>query len=298
VTGLPASLRTLVAGVIDYAGLFPPAAESMDVALRQYAAYRQGPHAWMLGRFVVPAARLGECAAEAAAYLPAPDGPWRLSVLLGPDVGASLAAIAACNAADRGLVADAVEGRAETAEAITALGRAVRAAGLAGYVELPAAEDPTPLVEACAAAGLRAKLRTGGVTPDAFPTATEVARFLGACVRVGVAFKCTAGLHHPLRGEYRLTYDPASAQGTMFGFVNVLAAAAALRDGATDAEAARLLELRDPAAFTFTDQGLRVGEALFLTARLSTLRARGLVAVGSCSFTEPVRELDVFPGWS
>jgi hypothetical protein len=297
-SAVPASLRALVAGVIDYAGLFPPSAEPMDVALRHYAAYRQGAHAWMLGRFVVPAARLTECATHAAAYLPAPDGPWRLSVLLGPDLDASLAAIAACNAADHGLVADAVEGRADTVEAVMVLGRAVRAAGVAGYVELPATDDPTPLIEACAASGLRAKLRTGGVTPDAFPTAMEVARFLGACVRVGVAFKCTAGLHHPLRGEYRLTYDADSAQGTMFGFVNVLAAAAALRDGATDAEAARLLELRDPAAFTFTDQGLRVGESLFLTARLSTLRARGLVSVGSCSFVEPRRELDVFPGWS
>jgi hypothetical protein len=54
------TLRVLLAGLIDYAGLFPPAALEMPAALANYAAYRKGEHAWMLGRFVVPAARAGE----------------------------------------------------------------------------------------------------------------------------------------------------------------------------------------------------------------------------------------------
>ena len=53
-------LRILLRGLIDYAGLFPPASLDMADAVRNYAAYREGEHAWALGRFVVPAARLEE----------------------------------------------------------------------------------------------------------------------------------------------------------------------------------------------------------------------------------------------
>src|SRR4051812_2193031 len=64
------TLRILLEGLIDYAGLFPPAALDMAAAMRNYAAYRQGEDAWMIGRFVVPAARKGEV-----------DPGWPLSVL-------------------------------------------------------------------------------------------------------------------------------------------------------------------------------------------------------------------------
>src|SRR5581483_11690520 len=54
------SLQALLAGVIDYAGLFPPAQLPFESAFSSYLRYRDGPHAWLLGRFVVPAARLDE----------------------------------------------------------------------------------------------------------------------------------------------------------------------------------------------------------------------------------------------
>src|SRR5688500_1293567 len=51
---LPRSLRALLDGLIDYAGLFPPATLDMQAAVARYARYRAGERAWMLGRFVVP----------------------------------------------------------------------------------------------------------------------------------------------------------------------------------------------------------------------------------------------------
>lgn len=57
---MTASLRALLAGVIDYAGLFPPAQLPLEEAVRNYARYRTEPESWMLGRFVCPAARLAE----------------------------------------------------------------------------------------------------------------------------------------------------------------------------------------------------------------------------------------------
>src|SRR5271155_5584079 len=55
-----ASLRALLTGIVDYAGLFPPAKLPLDQAIRNYARYRTDPESWMLGRFICPASRLGE----------------------------------------------------------------------------------------------------------------------------------------------------------------------------------------------------------------------------------------------
>jgi hypothetical protein len=54
------ALRALLSGIIDYAGLFPPASLSLEQAIRNYARYRTEPDAWMLGRFVCPSERLKE----------------------------------------------------------------------------------------------------------------------------------------------------------------------------------------------------------------------------------------------
>ena len=51
------SVKTLLAGAIDYAGLFPPAALSMSEAVINYATYRNSNYNWMLGRFVVTGRR-------------------------------------------------------------------------------------------------------------------------------------------------------------------------------------------------------------------------------------------------
>src|SRR5262245_22761726 len=52
------SLRALLAGAIDYAGIFPPAALSLEQALAKYRQHRGGPESWMVGRFVCPADKL------------------------------------------------------------------------------------------------------------------------------------------------------------------------------------------------------------------------------------------------
>src|SRR5262249_57509614 len=84
------SLRDLLSGLIDYAGLFPPAALDMRTATRKYAEYRESEYRWALGRFVVPVARLDEFEKAAEGILP--DGGWegdefwRLSALSGGDL--------------------------------------------------------------------------------------------------------------------------------------------------------------------------------------------------------------------
>jgi hypothetical protein len=47
-------------GLIDYAGLFPPAGLDMPTSARNYVSYRSGRYAWVLGRLIIPVARLIE----------------------------------------------------------------------------------------------------------------------------------------------------------------------------------------------------------------------------------------------
>src|SRR5262245_13448346 len=99
------SLRDLLLGLIDYAGLFPPAALDMPTATRKYAEYLESKYSWALGRFVVPVARLDEFEKATEGILPASgmDGDWeenefwRLSALGGADLSSELNRIAEFN---------------------------------------------------------------------------------------------------------------------------------------------------------------------------------------------------------
>jgi hypothetical protein len=301
------ALRTLLAGSIDYAGLFPPAGLDMATSVRQYAGYRSDPDAWALGRFVLPVARLAEFEREAGRFAPvtqsaSPAGsradPWRLSALLGPDFAGEIHVLGEFNcrhaaAGAPALSADVVESRADSVEAVDRLLAAVPRWAQA-YVEIPLDRDPAPLVAAIAQRGGRAKVRTGGVTPDAFPSADAVARFLRACTEAGVPFKATAGLHHPLRAEYRLTYADDSPRGMMFGFLNVFLAAAFVHHGMGDADVVRLLEERSPEAIRFSGGAVEWRGHRLDQGAIAAARAAGIAAFGSCSFTEPVGELRAF----
>jgi hypothetical protein len=246
---LARSLQTLLTHLIDYAGVFPPASLSMEEALANYARYRQGEHAWMLGRFIVPAAR----AAEVPEGVP-------VSVI-GVD-----------------------EVKAETEEDVHRIGR--EASGRTVYVEI----TDIDLIEHISVHGLRAKLRTGGVTPDAFPSARDIADFLRKCASWRVPFKATAGLHHPLRCVRPLTYAPNAPTGTMHGFVNVFMAAAIIN------RAGAILDDGDPKAFFFGEELASWRGYAALTEDLARLRETFAISFGSCSFEEPVNDLKEL-GW-
>jgi hypothetical protein len=290
------ALRELLHGSIDYAGLFPPAGLDMGRAVTNYAAYRNSSHAWALGRFVVPATRLGEMEAAAETLLPrAPAAGWRIAALLGADPTEELKAIGEFNcrhaAADAGVAAvDVVEAKADTPDAVERLLSRVPSY-LQPYVEIPIGRDPSLLAAAVAKSRGRLKVRTGGVTADAFPPATDLVRFMRAAHEHGVPFKATAGLHHPLRAEYRLTYEPGSACGTMFGFLNLFLAAAFLTAGLDDAAAVRLLEERDAAAIRFTPGGVEWRGRRLDIESIRRARESAIGSFGSCSFTEPIGDL-------
>lgn len=285
------ALPPLLDALVDYAGLFPPAQLGMGEAVDRHAAYRLGADRAMLGRFIVPLGRLEEFeAAHARLTGPARTG-WRLSGIVGPDADADRTRMHACHDRQAEIRVVSVEGKADTVAGVETLARAFPESTEV-WVELPAASPALPeLLAAVRAAGRGAKLRTGGVTADAFPTAATVARFLRACRSQGVVLKATAGLHHPLRGEFPLTYAPDAPRGRMFGFLNVLLAAALTHAGAAEPDVVALLEESDPTAFA-VDRDAVLWRGRRLDAdRLVATRRDLFRSFGSCSFTEPVEGL-------
>lgn len=289
------SLRVLLRRIIDYAGLFPPASLKMVAAVTEYAAHSDGRDAWALGRFVLPAARLDEFEEAAAHVLPREAArSWALSALLGSDLEEDVGRIEQFNDRHRdaragAVLVDTVELKAHSCRDVE------RASELLDrqfdtYMEIPVADDPADLLRAISQTRAKAKIRMGGVTQDAFPSTAQVARFADRCIRDGVGFKATAGLHHPWRSEYRLTYAHDAPRGTMFGFLNVLLATAALHAGLGEDDARALLEERDPDTVRFDDQGARWrGHELPRTILDRTRDS--VVAIGSCSFREPMTDL-------
>lgn len=287
------SARVLLAGLVDYAGLFPPAALSMDDAVAEYARWRRSPESWMLGRFVLPASRLAELGRAAEAHLPDPGTgePWRLSALLGGDVHGDSSLVTSFNRshAERAMV-DAVELKAGSPDDAEAALEALPA-DVAAFVEVPLGDELDGVLAVLRRRAAGAKARTGGVVPEAIPDPADVARFLAACAAAGVPWKATAGLHHAVRADQALTYEAGSPRATMHGFLNVFAAAAFARAGAPASDLEMVLREEDATAFRLEGddlawRGLRVD-----SAALASTRRGFATSFGSCSFAEPVADL-------
>jgi hypothetical protein len=294
----PASLRILLAGVIDDAGLFPPAALAMKQAVERYRAYRRHRHSWLLGRFVVAAARLDEFEA-ALGELPSEDppaNPWRLTAIAGRDLPSDLARIRAFNrphspgGRKRAAVIESIETMVSSPVEIHHVARHLPAE-LESYLEVPSSVAWKDCLRAIASVHARAKARTGGETPEMFPPSADLALFLRACAEAGVAFKATAGLHHPVRSRHRLTGEPTSPSSMMHGFLNLFLAAAFVRHGLGVSEAEQLLEEESHESFGFDSHGVTWRDHRLANEELSFARRSFCISFGSCSFSEPLEDL-------
>lgn len=343
------SVRTLMSGLIDYAGLYPPAKLPMDQAVDNYAQYLRSPHAWMLGRFVCPVSRLEEFRREASRVLPkvgpppdpagaapvgehtgqsangsstgrpgapismthplAPpragvdpwDEPWRLSAIIDGDLDENLDAIFAFNHEHEqprnGLAnIDAIEIKAGNAASIDSQLEIVPEE-VFPFFEVPltqgmSGEDARGFIAALAGSDAGAKIRTGGVLPEAIPTCESVIAFLvGACA-ADIPFKATAGLHHAVRAEHPLSYEKGCPRAVMHGFLNLFMAAALVRASRCDGgDALDALRETDPTRFRFTDESAAWRNRQVGTDELAETRDLFALSFGACSFTEPVEEL-------
>lgn len=292
--GLPKeSVRILLAEIVDCAGLFPPSQATMAEAVKNYASYRTSAESWLLGRFIVPAARLEELYEAAEEFISGDASDvWRLSVLAGEDLGTTIRAIKEFNRQHAsGIVCDVLEVKAASVSKIENTVVALPD-GLTAYFEISMNESFIDLLSTLSIKGQRAKIRTGGVTREEFPPAREVIRFVRTCMAANVPFKATAGLHHPIKCFKPLTYAQNAPQGSMHGFLNVLLMTAFARESYRVSLLEELMEEEFEEVFTFEDTGVRWRSDHFLTnSQLGWLRRKGFISFGSCSFDEPVADL-------
>lgn len=324
-------LRALLTDALDYAGLFPPASLALDPAIRSFARDRVSDASWMLARFICPAGKLSELRPyhdELFGQSP----PFRFSALgsggqdldvfrrgLETDVQAMYAFV---NCHDDCVRVEAFETRMPDAlsrEPSAALATAAlecysaafdtsRFAGCSAFFEAPAGtrwqEGAEHLIRELGREGRRRKarglpalgfkLRTGGVTADAFPATGLVAWALACCRDAVVPIKFTAGLHHPIR-MYR-----EEVHTKMHGFVNVLAAATLAHayplDPLGERELEAVLECEDPRQFELHDDRILIGQYVLATDVITAIRRDAVISFGSCSFDEPIEDLRSL-GW-
>ena len=285
-----ASARALMAGAVDYAGLFPPAQLPLADALAEYRRALAGADAWMLGRFIVPAVQLPALAD--AVVRDAHDGRgWTVSAIVREHMDEDAAAVQAFNqrAARLHVGVDTIECRPSSSDSITWLAKTFSPA-FTVHVEVgvgPTAPDDLRVV---ARHQLRAKVRTGGLAPDAFPPPASLVAFIESARDVGVPFKATAGLHHAMRGAYPLSDEVGAQSATMHGFVNVMLATATVGERLATTTAAALLTRTDHSALVFDDERVRWGDVELSIDAIVRMREAQCVSFGSCSFREPADE--------
>ena len=268
-----AAQHLLLQGLIDYAGVFPPAALSLEQALANYRSYQEGPYASLLGRLVLKCEML-----EPLRALLLPSDRLRLSLILShPDQVEQVEAF-------HSQVSSAV--RADTLE--------MRWNGQVPkwnywlYLEV----TPEDWIEAARQAGGRIglKLRTGGLVASAFPSRETLADFLELVHARQLPYKFTAGLHHAWPGSYRLSYEPDSACAPMYGFLSLFGLACLHWSGQLGRETL-LRGLAQPPDLQADDSGLNWGQFRCPPDRVEEYRARAGQSFGSCSFDEPCQDL-------
>jgi len=295
-----ASLKALLAHSIDYAGMFPPCSLSLEPALKNQAQYVRSPDAWMLGAFVLSIEQFNSTKQLLSQF--DAQHPLRVAAL-GPKTASADAFLEALDDADaaiRSLSRHNVDlisishlemylphdvDVASLQEARSILG------DLAVFWEAPPdrAEETIALLAEfnsdADSATFGYKLRTGGVTVDAFPASMQIAKALVTPATHQLPIKFTAGLHHPLR-QYR-----EEVQTKMHGFLNVLGAAVLAAEHRWDTnQTAKMLEDENVDSFSFTDEFFAWREWRIDAKRLQ-YRRRFVVSFGSCSFDEPREDL-------
>ena len=314
-------VREFLSGIIDYAGLFPPARLPFGQAIRNYARYGVGEDSWMLGRFVCPAAKLGELEQFSGELIQ--EGKPLAVAALGRG-GATPEEFLAGLQADLDAIAllrkklgpratvDVLETRLpafmlgkSSALCMHEATNMVRAQApyVNQYFEIPIddqwREAMSSLINGLSEArqpteGDRAvgfKLRTGGLEAAAFPSTAQVVQALKVCRDKSVPFKATAGLHHPIR-----QFD-ADLKTMAHGFLNVfgagiLAYACNLRED----QIAKMIEDESAENFVFSNEAFKWNEFGASTAEITAARREMMISFGSCSFEEPRDDMRAL-GW-
>jgi hypothetical protein len=226
-----------------------------------------------------------------------PPEPWRLSALSDGELEADIARVGLFNDWHGGrdetprVRIDAFEAKAGSRETIAGLGKPL-SGSLRVFFEIPLERDTDELLSAIARADAAAKVRTGGAGLDSVPDARVLVRFFDACLRHGVGFKATGGLHRPLFGvRSREGGEKNRRRRATHGFLNVLLSAAFMYDGMDAEDAAAVVTEPSADAFPFGDVGVEWRGHRLASETLSIVRRDFALSFGCSSFEEPIAGL-------
>ena len=316
------SLRALLTGIIDYAGTFPPAKLPLEVAAKNYDAYRKGEYAWMLSRFVCGASILPGMEVYASALSRGQAGGCLIAVagrggedliafleVLQQDLasiktfGKAVGRSAEVDVFEVKLPEAVIERGSESVYELVERSSEVFASGaprVQPFYEIGfRTGEPETVFKALSAlkkfndkwAGERyrpagAKIRMGGAEATTIPSSNQLAFFISACSKLGLTYKATAGLHRPLRRADK-------AMGIeVHGFLNVFVAAALAHASELPLpKIVSILECKKIGDFGFSSDGLNCCGQFVTVDQIVATRRKGCVSFGSCSFDEPVKGL-------
>ena len=277
--------------IIDYAGIFPPAALSASEALASYRAYRRGSEDWILGSLAWSCSTL-----TALSDLLTPNDELELALIGRPSTNwdtwqdARLQDVEDVNRILEkcpSVAAATYESRIDDLSRMTDVINSLRSLGKETdvYVELPWDQPlDDALAELATEEWIRVKFRTGGKTKDAYPTPVQLASVLKQCIDLEVEFKLTAGLHEPL------AHNDSSNGAFAHGFLNVLmATSAAYQDDASVNELAEILASSDSSLWSVKN-GLSFDGKTLSEDDLNNARSF-FGSFGSCSIDEPLAGL-------
>ncbi|MFL6551760.1 MAG: hypothetical protein ACJ8KF_03755 [Chthoniobacterales bacterium] len=295
-----ASLRALLNQAIDYAGMFPPCALALEPALRNQASYVRSSEVWMLNGFVLPVGQFDAATKFASKF--DSSHPLRVAAL-GPKTTSvesfrdalenAGAAIRSYSRSDVNLisVSHLEMFLPDDVDSVSLKVASAVVGELPVFWEAPPerAEQTIALIAGYNSdkdmAKFGYKLRTGGVTADAFPTSAQIARALVTAATYQLPIKFTAGLHHPIQ-QFR---DEVKTK--MHGFLNVLGAAVLAAEHQWEADqTVMMLEDEDPRSFSFTDDFFMWRDWKIDVEPLQ-YRRKFVRSFGSCSFDEPRDDL-------
>lgn len=245
----------------------------------------------MLGRFVLPASQLNEF----AALLPTvPYNQWSLSVVMSGNLQAAnlQAAIAQVQSFNHDQITiEALEFPPLTPMAIGQM-LPLLPAGVETFFEVSYNHDLSDYLKVLQPSQAAAKIRTGGITANAFPSAAQLCQIILALATAKIPFKATAGLHHPLPANHPLTDESDSDSTWMHGFLNVATLAAlAFKQIVPLADALEILQTPSLDRIQCNSDRITWKTYQLNHADITLARRHCFRSFGSCSFQTPIADL-------
>lgn len=308
------SLTALLSSIIDYAGLFPPSQLRLNEAMDRYAAYQTGPFSWMLGCFLVPLEQLDAFRSLVPYYNGKTGAPvqWPVRIIMPRALEeltqdqdtiehllASQVHSFKCSNRNHEVSINSLEFPPLPVNKLEHLISSIQG-NIDAFFELSLHHDFEQSLAIIKDSEQKAKVRTGGLTPNTFPNAEQLGQFILACARSKVPYKATAGLHDPMTGTRPVIDQAHSFSVKMHGFLNIaVATALAYRQATTTDAVIKILNQTSVESFQFELDGLRLGNTLESEPTRQWLSLTELIqshqqifqSFGSCSFQTPIQKL-------